>query len=189
MIGTNNNGFLKFIPLFHKHLIINGKRTYVVTLKQAKMKAAVYIQYGPPEVLQLNEVEKPAQKHNEMLLKVKATAVNSGDVRLRKADPFAVRFIFGLIKPRPFHLHGFSFQVIEENGKAPEYIAWKDTINLAPRSKVKIAWMPDNRPGIWMYHCHILEHHAAGMKAHFEVIDSDKPYEKAVPVHAHHHHH
>lgn len=88
----------------------------------------------------------------------------------------------------PFHLHGFFFQVIEENGKSPEYMAWKDTINLAPRSKVKIAWMPDNRPGIWMYHCHILEHHAAGMMAHFEVIDSDRPYEEAVPVHAHHHH-
>lgn len=73
----------------------------------------------------------------------------------------------------PFHLHGFFFQVLEENGKAPEYRAWKDTINLKPRSKVKIAWMPDNRPGRWMYHCHILEHHAAGMMAHFEVRDPE----------------
>lgn len=71
----------------------------------------------------------------------------------------------------PFHLHGFFFQVLEENGKAPEYKAWKDTFNLKPKAKIKIAWMPDNRPGKWMYHCHILEHHAAGMMAHFEVID------------------
>jgi FtsP/CotA-like multicopper oxidase with cupredoxin domain len=71
----------------------------------------------------------------------------------------------------PFHLHGFFFQVLERNGEAPEYISWKDTINLAPRSKVKIAWMPDNRPGMWMYHCHILEHHEAGMMANFEVVD------------------
>jgi FtsP/CotA-like multicopper oxidase with cupredoxin domain len=71
----------------------------------------------------------------------------------------------------PFHLHGFFFQVLEENGKAPAYISWKDTINLKPRSKVKIAWIPDNRPGMWMYHCHILEHHEAGMMANFEVID------------------
>ncbi len=70
----------------------------------------------------------------------------------------------------PFHLHGFFFQVLEENGKAPEYKSWKDTYNLKPRSTVKIAWMPDNRPGMWMYHCHIIEHHAAGMMAHFEVI-------------------
>jgi FtsP/CotA-like multicopper oxidase with cupredoxin domain len=74
----------------------------------------------------------------------------------------------------PFHLHGFFFQVLEVNGKAPEHIAWKDTVNLTPRTKIKIAWMPD-RPGMWMYHCHILEHHAAGMMANFEVIDGNKP--------------
>ena len=83
----------------------------------------------------------------------------------------------------PFHLHGFFFQVIEENGKAPAYKAWKDTYNLKPRSKVKIAWMPDNRPGRWMYHCHILEHHEAGMMAHFEVVD---PMKGSISS-AHHH--
>lgn len=64
------------------------------------MKAAVYSQYGQPDVLQIKEVEKPSAKNNEILLRVKATAVNSGDIRLRKADPFAVRFVFGLIKPK-----------------------------------------------------------------------------------------
>jgi NADPH:quinone reductase-like Zn-dependent oxidoreductase len=64
------------------------------------MKAAVYTQYGPPAVLKVQEVEKPVPKQNEVLIRVKATAVNSGDWRLRKADPFAVRFLYGLLKPK-----------------------------------------------------------------------------------------
>jgi FtsP/CotA-like multicopper oxidase with cupredoxin domain len=88
----------------------------------------------------------------------------------------------------PFHLHGFFFQVLEEDGTAPELVTWKDTVNLKPRSKVKIAWMPDNRPGKWMYHCHILEHHAAGMMAHFEVVDPQNPTRHYGQGRVHHHH-
>ncbi|MDR8389819.1 serine hydrolase [Aliifodinibius sp. S!AR15-10] len=72
----------------------------------------------------------------------------------------------------PFHLHGFFFQVLEVNGQAPAFNAWKDTFNIPRDGKVKIAWLPDHRTGKWMYHCHILEHATAGMMAHFEVVDS-----------------
>ena len=70
----------------------------------------------------------------------------------------------------PFHLHGFFFQVVEVNGRPPAFRSWEDTVNVPPRSRVRIAWMPDDRPGEWMYHCHILEHHASGMMGHFEVV-------------------
>jgi FtsP/CotA-like multicopper oxidase with cupredoxin domain len=70
----------------------------------------------------------------------------------------------------PFHLHGYFFQVLEVNGDAPAFLSWEDTVNVPGRGKVRIAWMPDDRPGEWMYHCHILEHHASGMMAHFEVV-------------------
>jgi len=70
----------------------------------------------------------------------------------------------------PFHLHGFFFQVLEIDGKKPVWRSVEDVINVPPKSTVRIAWVPDDRPGMWMYHCHIVEHHAAGMMAHFEVV-------------------
>jgi len=70
----------------------------------------------------------------------------------------------------PFHLHGFFFQVIEMNGERVRATSWEDTVNVAGKQSVTIAFRPDNRPGEWMYHCHILEHHAVGMMGHFEVV-------------------
>lgn len=65
------------------------------------MKAIVYTKYGPPtEVLELEEVEKPTPKDNEVLVRVYASSVNAGDLFLVRGKPFVVRLSSGLLKPK-----------------------------------------------------------------------------------------
>ena len=80
------------------------------------MKAITYYKYGPPAVLQLIQVAKPIPKENEMLIRVIATAVNSADIRLRKADPWAVRLFMVLSKPKINILGGVFSGKIEAIG-------------------------------------------------------------------------
>jgi len=62
----------------------------------------------------------------------------------------------------PMHLHGHSFRVITRSGQPTRHREWQDTVLMAPEERVEIAFVADN-PGDWMFHCHILEHQAAGM--------------------------
>ncbi len=64
------------------------------------MKAIVCSKYGPPDVLQLKEVEKPFPKDNEVLIKIYATTVNRTDCATLRAKPFFARFFTGLFKPK-----------------------------------------------------------------------------------------
>ena len=65
------------------------------------MKAIVATKYGPPEVLQLREVEKPTPKDDEVLIKVHAASVNDWDWALMRGKPFVIRLLFGgVLKPK-----------------------------------------------------------------------------------------
>jgi NADPH:quinone reductase-like Zn-dependent oxidoreductase len=81
------------------------------------MKAVECTQYGPPEVLQLKELEKPVPKDNEVLINVHAATVNRTDCALLRAKPFVARFVTGIFKPKK-HISGIEFAgKIEAVGK------------------------------------------------------------------------
>jgi NADPH:quinone reductase-like Zn-dependent oxidoreductase len=81
------------------------------------MKAIVCTKYGPPDVLQLKEVEKPTPKDNEVLIKIFAAAVTAEDPLNRKGNLFIIRFATGLLKPKKL-IQGAEFAgEIEATGK------------------------------------------------------------------------
>lgn len=83
----------------------------------------------------------------------------------------------GMQLPHPIHIHGVQFRVIERNGNGPGELAkgviddgWKDTVLIFPGETVKLYLQPTER-GLFVYHCHILEHADMGMMRHFQVAD------------------
>jgi len=89
------------------------------------MRAAVCMRYGPPEVLQLREVEKPFPRDDEVLIKIHATTVNSSDCFIRSAvrsAPLAtqvlMRLALGITRPRKPILGLVVAGGVEETGKA-----------------------------------------------------------------------
>jgi FtsP/CotA-like multicopper oxidase with cupredoxin domain len=70
----------------------------------------------------------------------------------------------------PFHLHGFFFQVLSPSGQL-DNVEWKDTVNVPVDGTVQVVVRYDDRPGMWMFHCHILEHAEAGMMGSLMVME------------------
>lgn len=81
------------------------------------MRAAVYKKYGPPEVVQLVDIDIPAPQADEVLVKVHATTVNRTDCGFRSAEYFISRFFSGLLKPKNKILGNEFAGIVEEAGK------------------------------------------------------------------------
>jgi NADPH:quinone reductase-like Zn-dependent oxidoreductase len=64
------------------------------------MKAIVQMRYGPPDVLQLKDIDKPVVKNDEVLVRAHAATVNIGDWHLLRGEPYVMRLVVGLLKPK-----------------------------------------------------------------------------------------
>ncbi len=117
------------------------------------MKAVVYTKYGPPDVLELKEVEKPAPKDNEVLIQVHATTVTPMDYRFRNGKTIIARFMTGLLKPKAnYHILGVEFSgKIEAVGKDVKRFKPSDEVyGGGPPSGAHAEYvsMPEDRVGI-----------------------------------------
>lgn len=81
------------------------------------MKAIVYTQYGSPDVLHLQDVEKPTPKENEVLVKIHAASANPADWHTMRGAPFLARLVNGLLKPKNPRLGADLAGMVEAVGK------------------------------------------------------------------------
>lgn len=103
------------------------------------------------------------------LINGKAMDMNRVDfsARLDATEIWEIENIVGM--DHPFHLHGFQFQVLSRNGVAEPFRSWKDMVNVPKHQTARIIVRYANYPGMWMFHCHILDHEDHGMMGILEV--------------------
>lgn len=79
----------------------------------------------------------------------------------------------------PLHLHGFFFMVLDENYEPVRPYEWKDTVDVPFKETRRLLVRFDNRPGTWLFHCHILDHAAGGLLTAVHLglpIEAFKPF-------------
>ncbi|WP_373045338.1 multicopper oxidase family protein [Vulgatibacter sp.] len=87
---------------------------------------------------------------------------------LHEGEWTKLRFVNRSGRLHPIHLHGQFFRVVARNGRPAAEGHWRDTVLLRPRDVVDVALVPEEE-GRWVLHCHVMEHHDAGMMTLVEV--------------------
>ena len=68
------------------------------------------------------------------------------------------------------HLHGFFFMVLDENEQPVRPYEWKDTVDVPFKQTRRLLVRFDERPGTWLFHCHVGPHILAGMSSLYHVL-------------------
>ncbi|WP_277093570.1 multicopper oxidase domain-containing protein [Alicyclobacillus mali (ex Roth et al. 2021)] len=101
---------------------------------------------------------------------------NIPPIIVHKGDAVLVHIVNDSPYIHPMHLHGHDFQVLTRDGRpvqgSPIFL---DTLNVFPGESYDIAFRADN-PGLWMFHCHDLEHAASGMDVMVQYAGVTDPY-------------
>jgi FtsP/CotA-like multicopper oxidase with cupredoxin domain len=96
---------------------------------------------------------------------------------VREGDLVKTTFVNRSFMDHPMHLHGHHVLVLSRNGERVSGSPWwSDTLNVAPGESYEVAFRADN-PGIWMDHCHNLDHAAEGMTMHLGYEGVTTPFE------------
>lgn len=114
------------------------------------MKAIVYVKYGPPDVLHLEDVKKPDLHEEQVLIKVHAASINASDWHFLTADPFPMRLIgTGLFKPRNMILGSDIAGCVEAIGRnvkqfRPRDAMFRDIFGLGSGSFAEYVSIPES---------------------------------------------
>ncbi|MEX2464232.1 MAG: multicopper oxidase domain-containing protein, partial [Balneolaceae bacterium] len=96
------------------------------------------------------------------------------DIEVNQGDTEIWEFINNTNFPHPMHVHAVHFKVLERSGNRgllPTETGWKDTVLVLPGERVKVIMKFDAPKGMYVFHCHNLEHEDAGMMANFQIIN------------------
>ena len=105
---------------------------------------------------------------------IEPTVVDAGDT-------VRVRLVNRSFETHPMHPHGHSVRVLSVDGRVPAQPLWLDTFDVGPGEVWEVALYADN-PGIWMDHCHNLEHAALGMVTHLAYRGITTPFDHGGPA-------
>jgi len=103
----------------------------------------------------------------------KRFSMNRVDEQVKQGDTEIWEFVNETNQPHPMHVHAVQFKVLQRTGNRgiiPTEKGWKDTVLVMPNERVQVIMKFTSEKGLYVFHCHNLEHEDNGMMANFEVI-------------------